>query len=594
MGDFKHYDHAILLKDRVHELINLAKNIEKKGYRYLVSTSFPAKIVPTQKVVDASDYVLFHGNAQRTAANFTNHIEKVKAVVGNRIMPIVINEDDNFNFEADSSHFNIALKNYISWGYFDYRKKDNPDLKEGFQTVPVDWGINSDLKKSFFNQLKEVTLGQNNVKKDSPTLIETIDIDSVWAGNRVSFALQTIGNQQFVAYYDKNRMMTVASRELGSKVWNKKTLNNKLHWDSHNYLVLAVDAMGYIHVSGNMHSIPLAYFKSTKPYDVQTMAELNFMVGKEEDKVTYPKFFYDKDNKLYYTYRLGGSGDGNNFVNQFIPEQNKWVRYLSQPLFEGKLGTETRSSYYNIVKDKAGNFHYSWVWRWTPLVETCHQLSYVTTSDLIHWKNAAGESVSLPFRPDNQQLIVDNTPTKGGMHNGRNTTIITPDQKPIIGYIKYDEKGMTQLYLAHFKDGAWVSKKISNWNFRWKFNGGGDQMTEGGDFNFAGFSDEGFLVINWNTEDKKSGQYVIDPNTLEHSDKKVTMKPKMPPIIKERMTDNPQMSVFLQEDMSNDASDGAKYVLKWETMPKSHSTHTPEVIPEYPRSALKLLKIENR
>lgn len=160
LGDFKHYDHAILLKDRVHELINLAKSIEKNGYRYYVSTSFPAKSVPTKNVVDASDFVLFHGNAQRTAENFMNHIEKVKAVVGKRIMPIVINEDDNFAFETDTCHLNIALENYISWGYFDYRKRGtDDDPLQGFQTIPVDWGVNSKRKKAFFNKLKEITGG---------------------------------------------------------------------------------------------------------------------------------------------------------------------------------------------------------------------------------------------------------------------------------------------------------------------------------------------------------------------------------------------------------------------------------------------------
>jgi alpha-acetolactate decarboxylase len=163
LGDLKHYDHTILLKDRVHELINLAKSIEKNGYRYYVSTSFPAKIVPTKNVVDASDFMLFHGNAHRTANDFRGHIEKVKEVVGNRIMPIVINEDDNYAFETDTCHLNIALKNYISWGYFDYRKRgtDN-DPQQGFQTIPVDWGINSARKKAFFNKLKEITQGNSS------------------------------------------------------------------------------------------------------------------------------------------------------------------------------------------------------------------------------------------------------------------------------------------------------------------------------------------------------------------------------------------------------------------------------------------------
>lgn len=157
LGSLGQYNHEILLRQRVHELINVVKNIKKRGYRYLVTTSFPAVIVPTKNVVDASDIVLFHGNALRTNEKFIDYIEKVKKVVGNRVMPIVINEDDNFNFDSENSHFNIAVKNYISWGFFDYRKKGVTDLKEGFQSIPVDWGINSETKKAFFNKVKEIT-----------------------------------------------------------------------------------------------------------------------------------------------------------------------------------------------------------------------------------------------------------------------------------------------------------------------------------------------------------------------------------------------------------------------------------------------------
>ena len=158
-GKINEYNHQILLHQRVHELINLVKNTQKKGYRYLVGTSFPARIIPTKNVVDASDYVMFHGNAKRKIEDFRELIAKVKAVVSDRVMPIVINEDDNFDFDNPSSHFNTALENYISWGFFDYRKKGVSDLKEGFQTIPIDWEINSDNKKVFFNKLKKVTTG---------------------------------------------------------------------------------------------------------------------------------------------------------------------------------------------------------------------------------------------------------------------------------------------------------------------------------------------------------------------------------------------------------------------------------------------------
>jgi len=49
-----------------------------------------------------------------------------------------------------------AIEGYASWGYFDYRKSGET-FKNGFQSMPADWGINSNRKKDFFSKLKEVT-----------------------------------------------------------------------------------------------------------------------------------------------------------------------------------------------------------------------------------------------------------------------------------------------------------------------------------------------------------------------------------------------------------------------------------------------------
>ncbi len=419
-------------------------------------------------------------------------------------------------------------------------------------------------------------------------------VDSVWAANRVWFALQTVGDMQFVAYYDQERMMTVASRNLGSEIWTKQTLPNQLRWDSHNSVAMGIDNQGYIHVSGNMHVDPLAYFRSEKPYDVTSMMELNEMLGLNEDGVTYPRFFYNKDHDLLFSYRSGTCGHGNILVNRFLPEQGKWERYLKDPLFIGLEADDSRAAYHSFVRDSQGNFHFIWMWRWTPHVETSHQICYATTPDLIHWKNAAGEEVTLPFSPDNEKLIVDGTPSKGGMHNSRYKIILTPDDEPVIGYVKYDENALTQFYLAKFVSGEWISKKISNWNFRWEFlhpPAGSDQrMTIGGSFDFVGFSHEGFLAIDWETETGEFGRYIIDIETLDLVDKDVLVRKKYPDHIFEKMSDDPNMSVRLRYDNNIFHIGNDNYVLKWESMPPSHGRFAPEIIPDGPLSPLWVLK----
>lgn len=431
-------------------------------------------------------------------------------------------------------------------------------------------------------------------QEDTLQIVEEITVDSVWAANRVWFDLHTVGDRQFIAYYDSERMMTVASRSVGSNTWQKKILSNQLRWDSHNSVHLGIDEKGYIHVSGNMHVNPLAYYKSTIPFDVNSLVEVNRMIGKDESDVTYPRFFNSKDGQLLFSYRSGTSGRGNILVNRFIAEEQKWERYLSDPLFEGSSEKDNRSAYHSFIKDSSGNFHYVWMWRWTPLVETSHQICYATTPDLIHWKNAAGESVSLPFRPDNETLIVDNTPSKGGMHNGKYKIIITPQKKPLIAYLKYDENGKTQLYLAYFSQGSWRSNKVSNWDFRWDFIGGGDNMSMGASFDLTGFSDDQYLAIDWKLEDGKSGRYVIDIESLENVDREIEVLPLYPASVYDKISNNPALSVQVVNSDGIPSERGVKYLLKWEAMKPSHGSSAPDIIPAGPISPLKLLKIQKR
>jgi hypothetical protein len=162
--DIKQYNHPILSPNRVHELIHRVKNNKKNGYRYLVSTSFKGKSVPTENVIQSSDFILIHGNGAENPNDIQVLIDGVKQSPSYRKIPIVINEDDHFDFENDNNNFAIALKNYVSWGYFDYRRKGETDYKEGYQSIPVDWGINSERKKGFFKMVNEVTGGQK-IKK---------------------------------------------------------------------------------------------------------------------------------------------------------------------------------------------------------------------------------------------------------------------------------------------------------------------------------------------------------------------------------------------------------------------------------------------
>jgi len=156
------YEHEILCPGRVHELINLAKSISKDGARLLVSTSFTRRMVPTEKVIASSDFILLHGNGMHDPVEITNRVEETRNANSYKGQPIFFNEDDHFEFENESNNFVAALEQRAGWGFFDPGPGAGGtaaygNYVDGYQNPPINWTINTPRKESFFWILSKLT-----------------------------------------------------------------------------------------------------------------------------------------------------------------------------------------------------------------------------------------------------------------------------------------------------------------------------------------------------------------------------------------------------------------------------------------------------
>jgi hypothetical protein len=153
------YDHAILQPARVHELIARARGITRGGRRLLVSTSYGGNTLPGPEVLAASDFVLLHGNGVSNPDRIAEMVRQTRAMPAFTPKPIVFNEDDHYDFDKPRNNFIAATSEHASWGFFDFRRKEE-GFDEGYQSVPVNWGISSARKGGFFGLLREMTGGR--------------------------------------------------------------------------------------------------------------------------------------------------------------------------------------------------------------------------------------------------------------------------------------------------------------------------------------------------------------------------------------------------------------------------------------------------
>ncbi len=152
------YNYEILQPARIHELINRIRNTSFEGYRYPAGVSYSSGTLPGINVVGSADVIFLHADGIDDPDRIREMARRVKVMPEYNAQPVVFNKDDNYGFDSEDYNLIAAIESYASWGYFDYRRKGE-GFEEGFGSMPVDWGINSERKRSFFNRLKEITGG---------------------------------------------------------------------------------------------------------------------------------------------------------------------------------------------------------------------------------------------------------------------------------------------------------------------------------------------------------------------------------------------------------------------------------------------------
>jgi hypothetical protein len=414
---------------------------------------------------------------------------------------------------------------------------------------------------------------------------EITDVAYVPTSFPVGFALLTHNNLQFVAFYDSVKNMTVASRTLDSHQWDYKVLDNKIGWDSHNYITMKIDSEGFLHVSGNMHAVPLIYYKSTKPFDIHSLTRVSKMTGKEEDCVTYPVFMDGPHGEFLYHYRYGVSGNGYEIYNIWNPVQQTWSRYLDKPLIDGK--GERNAYMIGPVVGPDGYYHLIWVWRETPDCATNHTLSYARSKDLLHWESITGKNISLPITIEEQELCVDPAPPGGGLFNPGLRIGFDTWGKVLIGYHKYDKDMNTQLFVSRYEHGNWTNRQVTDWDFRWIFQGDGT-ITDELSIKIPQALPDGQIVFGFHRKDVGERELILDSKTLRLIEERPYTY-SYPTSIDSVESSFPEMSVRKSFDSGKVPEEKMFYLLRWETLPSNRDVMRKGKLP--PPSMLKLYKI---
>jgi hypothetical protein len=292
------------------------------------------------------------------------------------------------------------------------------------------------------------------------------------------------------------------------------------------------------------------------------------------------------DNVLLFTYRDGGSGNGNQMYDCYDLKAQTWRPFLDTPLTDGQ---GTNNAYFNgPVRGPDGWFQLAWIRRAKSDAATCHDLSYARSRDLQHWETSAGKPLSLPIRLSNCE-IVDAVPEHDGMINGNTKIGFDALGRVTISYHKNDTNGNTQPFVVRLENGHWVFHQVADWPVPANFSGTGTLPVEirlGSVHADPG----GSLLMDFKHFKFGQGTWVLDPQSLRATGQVV--QETTPPDLDRPAGNFPGLTVHWAADEGTSGVAGLSYKLRWETLGANHDRSRSGAVPE--PSMLQVIAIETR
>ncbi len=231
---------------------------------------------------------------------------------------------------------------------------------------------------------------------------------------------------QIVSFYNPEGKVLLAKRELNTENWEIFTteFGGNVR-DAHNVISLGMDKEHYIHVSWDHHGDPINLARSKRPYDIKIKTK-NTISDIKEKKLTYPEFYIDEQETLFFFYRKGKSGSGDLMLYKYENQLKKW-QLIQKSFISGRNYTilskifpflfKTCNPYWQIALDGEKNIHITWVWRDNGDASTNHDLCYARSPDGGNsWYRSTGARYTLPIRPNNAEYILS-IPTNSNLAN---------------------------------------------------------------------------------------------------------------------------------------------------------------------------------
>jgi len=273
---------------------------------------------------------------------------------------------------------------------------------------------------------------------------------------------------QYASYYDTAGYVVLGMKKKDESWQMVRTdlIGNVA--DAHNTISIMVDGRGYLHMAWNHHNTKLNYVMSKLPGSLE-LTEPKEMIGRDENRVTYPEFYRMPDGDLIFLYRDGESGNGNLIMNRYDTKAKVWQRMQSK-LIDGQ---NERNAYWQAYVSNSGTIHLSWVWRETSDVASNHDICYARSRDGgVTWEKTNGQRYRLPITERSAEYAI-RIPQGSDLINQTSMSATDDDYPAIVTYWKDSTDFGPQIKFGIHYKGKWQWSRVTKRTQAFSLKGGG-------------------------------------------------------------------------------------------------------------------------